>query len=222
MVWEPLLNLTFHGIGKPPRRLAADESGVWVSEPTFLAMLDAVTDRKDVRITFDDGNGSDAQHALPALLDRGLSATFFIVSGRVGEPGFVDAAALRELAGHGMSIGCHGMRHRPWRGLGPSALHEELVEARARLEEIVQAPVTEVACPFGNYDRRVLQAVRKCGYRRAYTSDRGLSRPGDFVQPRTSVHAGDTPALLGAIPSAHGRAHRSLPRRAKLAVKRWR
>jgi peptidoglycan/xylan/chitin deacetylase (PgdA/CDA1 family) len=222
VVSEAVINLTFHGVGDPPRLLEADESRVWVSETRFVEILDAIRDRDEVRLTFDDGNASDAEHALPALVDRGLTATFFIVAGRVGETGFLDASAIRELARHGMRVGCHGMRHRPWRGLDAPALREELVEARARLEEIVEAPVSEVACPFGNYDRRVLHAIRKCGYRRAYTSDRGPSRAGDFIQPRTSVQAQDGPALLGALASADGTARRSAARRVKLAVKRWR
>ena len=55
-----------------------------------------------------------------------------------------------------MGIGCHGMRHRPWRGLDEAALHEELVEAKAVLERIIERPVCDAACPFGTYDRRVL------------------------------------------------------------------
>lgn len=219
---EPVINLTFHGVGEPPRRLSAGESQVWVSETCFLAMLDAVSGRSEVKITFDDGNASDVRHALPALLNRGLTATFFIVAGRIGEPGFLDAAALRELAGNGMRIGCHGMRHRPWRGLGAPALHEELIQARARLEEVVEAPVSEAACPFGNYDRRVLSALRTSGYRRAYTSDRGPSHAAAFLQPRTSVKAGDNPALLDVITAIDARSQRSIRRRARLAVKRWR
>ena len=49
------------------------------------------------------------------------------------------------------------MLHRPWRELGDSALHEELVDAKRILEDVVGRPVTEAACPFGSYDRRVLR-----------------------------------------------------------------
>ena len=100
-------------------------------------MLDAVGGRDDIRITFDDGNASDVVHALPALRERGLTATFFVVAGRLGIPGFLDEAGVRELAAAGMTIGCHGMRHRPWRTLDEPSLDEELVGARTMLEAIV-------------------------------------------------------------------------------------
>ena len=100
-----------------------------------------------------------------------------------------------------MGIGCHGMRHRPWRGLGETALHEEHVEAKAMLEQVVERPVTEAACPFGSYDRRVLRSLRGSGYRRVYTSDRGTTGPEDFLQARNTIGPDDRPELLGEIAS---------------------
>jgi peptidoglycan/xylan/chitin deacetylase (PgdA/CDA1 family) len=175
-----------------------------------------------VRITFDDGNASDLEHALPALVDRGLHATFFVVAGRLGMRGFLDAAGVRTLAGAGMAIGCHGMRHRPWRTLDDGALREELVDARRRLEEVVRRPVTHAGCPFGSYDRRVLGHLRRYGYERVYTSDRGSAPAEAWLQPRNSVGPGDDAGVLDAIAAVDGRAIPALRRRARLAVKRWR
>ena len=87
-----------------------------------------------------------------------------------------------------MTIGCHGMRHRAWRGLDDAALREELVDAKADARGASSArPVTQAACPFGSYDRRVLRALRGAGYRHVYTSDRGTAAPGDWLQARNSV-----------------------------------
>ena len=44
-----------------------------------------------MRISFDDGNASDLEIGLPALLERGLTATFFVLAGRLGRPGSLDA-----------------------------------------------------------------------------------------------------------------------------------
>lgn len=216
------ITLTFHGVGEPPRALKPDEADVWVSTERFKALLDAAAERDDVRITFDDGNVSDLEHALPALRERGLEATFFVVAGRLGQAGFIDASGVRELAAAGMRIGSHGMRHRPWRRLDDRARHEELVRAKAVLEEVVEQPVTEAACPFGSYDRRVIAALRSASYRRVYTSDRGTTRPNDFLQARNSVRPSDEPDVLRRISTLDRRPDKAFRRRAKLAVKRWR
>ena len=126
------------------------------------------------------------------------------------------------LADAAMTIGCHGMHHRPWRRLDERALREELVDARLVLEEIVGRPITEASCPFGSYDRRVLRSLRAHEYRQIYTSDRGTTRPADWVQARNSVHRGDGAHLLDRILASERPPLTALRRRAKRSAKRWR
>jgi peptidoglycan/xylan/chitin deacetylase (PgdA/CDA1 family) len=186
-VQKQIINLTFHGIGDPPRELDPGEDAVWIGRDRYEAVLDEVRDRDDVRITFDDGNVSDLEIGLPALVDRGLTATFFVVAGRLDAPGFLAASHLRELAAAGMAVGSHGLRHVAWRGLDGNALDAELTEARDLLQDALGVPVREAACPFGAYDRRVVSGLRRRGYRHAYTSDRGAARPGQWLQARNTV-----------------------------------
>ncbi len=216
------MNLTFHGVGELPRAPERGEERFWLDLDSFGSALDAIADRPDVRITFDDGNMSDVAHALPALRRRGLNATFFVVAGRLGSPGFLDEQGVRTLLDAGMTIGCHGMRHRPWRGLDNSALREELVVARQALEAIVEQPVTEAACPFGSYDRRVLTFLRRRGYERVYTSDRGLTRPDAWLQPRTSLESGQGAEAVERTLSVRPSPFRALSAQPKLVAKRWR
>jgi peptidoglycan/xylan/chitin deacetylase (PgdA/CDA1 family) len=214
--------LTFHGIGSPMRELEPGEGDVWLSRDRFLSVLDSVAGRDDVRITFDDGNSSDVEHALPALREWGLRATFFIVASRIGTPGFLDAGAVRELKAAAMAVGCHGMRHRRWAGLDERSLREELVDARTMIEAVVGCPVLEAACPFGSYDRQALRRLRDAGYHRVYTSDRGTARCDDFLQARNTVEARDGSDLLERIAATDAGPFRAWARRGKLTVKRWR
>ena len=77
-------------------------------------------------ITFDDGNQSDAKIALPALVKRGLRASFFICAGRIGRPGYLDRVAIRDLLDAGMEVGSHGMRHLDWRKIDDTTLNVEI------------------------------------------------------------------------------------------------
>jgi peptidoglycan/xylan/chitin deacetylase (PgdA/CDA1 family) len=219
---QPSITLTFHGIGTAGPAPGAGEAAVWVRPDYFLTLLDGIADRPDVALTFDDGNASDVEFALPALGERGLTATFFVVAGRLGMPGYLDEAGVASLADAGMGIGTHGLHHRPWRRLDERAIHEELVEARDRLEAIVERPVTRAACPFGAYDRRTLQALRRHGYREVYTSDRGTVSPNAWMRPRNTVHANDGVELLERIARLERPGYRTLRRRAVQAAKRWR
>jgi peptidoglycan/xylan/chitin deacetylase (PgdA/CDA1 family) len=193
---RPVHNICFHGIGSPRRALEPGEENYWISVEAFLRMLDLLAERPAVRISFDDGNASDVDIALDALRARGLSATFFVVAGRLGEVGSLGRDDLRALDGAGMTIGTHGMDHRSWRGLDAADLERELVDARIQIAEAVGHAIDEAALPLGAYDRRLLGALRQLGYTKVHTSDRRVAREGNWLQPRFSVVATDTPETL--------------------------
>jgi peptidoglycan/xylan/chitin deacetylase (PgdA/CDA1 family) len=193
-----VLNVCFHGVGTPGRELEPGEAPYWVTVERFREVLDEIATWPGIRISFDDGNASDIEIGLPALVERGLRADFFVLAGRLGTPGSLDADQVGKLAAHGMTIGSHGMDHRSWRGLDPSTRDAEFVTARERIAEAAGAPVDLAACPLGRYDRRVLTDLRRLGYRHVFTSDRRPARPGAWLQPRYSVRHDDTPASLRA------------------------
>jgi peptidoglycan/xylan/chitin deacetylase (PgdA/CDA1 family) len=182
-----LVNLTVHGIGPAGREFADGEGEHWVGIGQFEAVLDAVVGRPAVRITFDDGNASDLELALPRLVERGLSAEFFVLVGLLGQEGRLDADGVRELWRAGMRVGSHGWAHRDWRRLTPEQADEEIIKANDVLGEIIGQPVTRVAIPFGSYDGRVLRRLRRARVTRAYTSDGGRARPDAWLQARTSL-----------------------------------
>jgi peptidoglycan/xylan/chitin deacetylase (PgdA/CDA1 family) len=187
-----ITGLCFHGIGEPTPGLEPDWHDYFISRDLFLAVLDEAAGLPGISFTFDDGYASDVEVALPALRERGLTGTFFPVAGKLGQPGYVDAAGVRALSAAGMPVGSHGMWHRSWRELDAQAEHEELVEARSLIGSVARAPVLAAACPFGSYDRRVLGALRQHGYEQVFTSDRRRARVGAWLQPRYSLLRTDT------------------------------
>lgn len=218
-----ILNLCFHGIGTPGRPLEPDEDLYWVKEEQFTELLDVISRYPSVRVTFDDGNASDAAIALPALRRHNLTAKFFVVADRIDQPGSVSSADIRELVSGGMVVGSHGLRHRPWRSVYGDELHQELAVAASTIAGVSGQPVTEVACPFGSYDRRVLAAIRSAGFRRVYTVDGGSARSQAWIQPRYTVRAADTPAdIERRARSPHPHPLAATVRAGKSAVKRWR
>jgi peptidoglycan/xylan/chitin deacetylase (PgdA/CDA1 family) len=180
------LILTFHGLGAPPNSVPDSERHVWIPADWFESIVDALP-RADVSLTFDDGNVSDIESALPALRKREMTARFFPLTGRIGSAGYLSADDIVELSAAGMKIGSHGLHHRDWRELTEAELHDELVASRGMLADLANADITEAACPFGSYDRRVLRALRASGYERVFTSDGGTHATGSWLCSRTTV-----------------------------------
>ena len=187
-----VINLTFHGIGEPRRVLDPDERKVWIGSDTFRDMLDCIRGKLEFVLTFDDGNNSDIEVALPELLKRQMTGSFFVPAGRIGAGGSLRAKDLKDLLDAGMTIGSHGMHHRAWRKLENAQLRVEVFDGKDLIEQILGQVVTTVAFPMGAYDRRSLSVVREAGFKRAYTSDGGPANSSDWLQPRNTLHRGDT------------------------------
>lgn len=209
MAEDDVMNICFHGIGTPRRELEPGEDAYWIDAARWLRILDEIAAWPSARISFDDANASDVEIALPTLVERGLRAQFFLLAGRLGQPGSLVVDDVRELRAHGMAIGNHGMSHRPWPKMNPATRDAELVEARRQLEDAAGTTITEAACPLGRYDRRLLSDLRRLGYLRVYTSDRRAARRDSWLQPRFSVRHDDTPeSLRAAVMSRPGLAVR--------------
>lgn len=217
-----LTNICFHGIGTPNRELEPGERKYWITRDQFEDIVDYLARKPSVQLSFDDGNASDAEIALPALARRGLQATFFPVAARIGRTGSIDSDGLRDLARQGMEIGSHGMHHQSWRRLTDAELDEELVLARRHIAEESGAAVDTAACPLGEYDRRVLTRLRRLGYSRVFTSDRCAARSESWLQPRYSVTEDDSPDTVRATIEQRTPTTTAAISFGKRAVKRWR
>lgn len=182
------LTLTFHGVGTPPKGIPETELPYWIDLDAFRRVLDQVCEMQvvDVMVTFDDGNRSDIEIAARELNDRGLPGLFFPCSGRIGRPGYLDAADLKALVAQGFEIGSHGIAHVPWKGLSTTDLEAEVAQSQMAISAACGRPVTAAALPFGAYDRRALAALRRAEYAAVYSSDPGMSRAGTWFRRRWS------------------------------------
>ncbi len=216
-------NLCFHGIGTTGRVLEPGEELYWLEAAQFEEFLEVISRYPSLRITFDDGNASDAVLALPALRRHKLKAAFFVLSGRLDKPGSLTTAEVRSLSQAGMTVGSHGMWHRSWRSATDQELHEQLTDAAAIIADAAGCPVRQVAFPFGAYGRRLLNAVRHHGFTRVYTTDGGPARSGAWLQSRYAVRSNNTPADIERRAHApHGTPLAAAVRASKSLVKRWR
>ena len=182
--------VAFHGIGQPGRDLEPGEARYWISQDQFLSFLDLVAVSPDparIVLTFDDGNASDYEIALPAMRERGLTGSFFPIAGRLDRPGSLGTAQLDDLAAAGMTVGSHGIAHVDWRKLDDQALEAELVGSKQILESRIGRPVTTASLPFGRYDARVLSALRRAGYGVVFSTDGGPSHPGEALVSRSNL-----------------------------------
>jgi peptidoglycan/xylan/chitin deacetylase (PgdA/CDA1 family) len=158
---------------------------------------------KPILISVDDGYVDDIRTILPDLERYHMVATFFVITGRMTEPGFLSAAQIRALDRAGMDIGDHTAHHVDLALLSAAQLRNETSGSRHVLESVVGHPVYSFAYPFGAYDAAAVAAVRAAGFTLAYTTAAGTteSTRAPLTMPRLHVGRSETPegllSLLG-------------------------
>ena len=132
--------------------------------------------RRAVALTSDDGYVDNLRIALPLLRRRGLPATIFLVSRRLGgandwtEDGPLAGRPLisEEDAGRiqadGFEIGAHSRNHVSLPDTGDDALRSEVEGSREDLEALLGRPVRAFAYPYGSVDDRAMAAVAAAGF----------------------------------------------------------
>ena len=146
--------------------------------------------RQPVHVTFDDGFAGVLEHAAPMLVQRGIPATLFAVSDRLGrsndwmasrgfpERRLLDAPQLRELEAMGFTIGSHTRTHARLTEADPARVRDEVAGSKSALEDALGHEVAYFAYPYGLVNDSVRGAVAAAGYRGACSTIPGFNRTG--------------------------------------------
>ena len=86
-------------------------------------------------ITFDDGNTSDIELALPLLKKYRAGAVFFIVVSWIGRPGYLSWEQVQILRQEGMHVGSHSLTHLPMTNIPDAVCKEEFTRSREAIED---------------------------------------------------------------------------------------
>lgn len=238
--------VTYHAVGEGPAPL-------FVSVPAFEAQLDTFAEigyrtltlgdlaarlrrgepppRNGLVLTFDDGYQSVARDAWPRLRARGLVATVFLVTGRVGGdnrwptqgPGVPARPLLTwdeaaRLAAEGVELGAHTRTHHPLPLLPLDAAREEALGSRADIESHTGATVRTFAAPYGA-STPALDSLLDSLFAGIATTRLGLVGPGSRAGalPRVDAHYLDPRSIrrLGSASSSLVFAGRDVLRRVR-------
>ena len=125
------------------------------------------------QLTFDDGGSSAVDTVTPILEDLGgWKGHFFVTTGYLGTPGFVDGDGVLELARRGHMVGSHSVSHPSVMSqCSDSELQREWRESCDTLAEILGRRIEIASIPGGAYTTRVARAAGDAGIRHLFTSE---------------------------------------------------
>jgi peptidoglycan/xylan/chitin deacetylase (PgdA/CDA1 family) len=195
--------LTYHSIDPSGSPVSVDVAAFrhhvdWLASGAVAAVplerILALTGRDAVAITFDDAFLSLATTGWPLLRERGLPATVFVPTGRVGsdnswggrkEAGIPELTLcgwddLARMAEEGLAIGSHTASHAHLDQLGEDDVRSELAESAAEIERRLGVRPRAFCYPYGDYDDRAVRIAAET-YDLSVTTD--LRLLGEWEHP---------------------------------------
>ncbi|MBI5150103.1 MAG: polysaccharide deacetylase family protein [Candidatus Omnitrophica bacterium] len=167
----------------------------WLKEHQYRSVtvhknLD-VFSRREILITFDDGEKNNYTAALPLLQEFGFTGHFFLIAKRVGKEGYMGWDEIRRLLAAGMVVGSHGFSHEILTNLLNTQIEEELSASRKYLERNLGIPVESLSIPRGFCNDKILRMAKETGYKYIFLSEKPAAPPaGHTSQPGRSRVAG--------------------------------
>ncbi len=119
------------------------------------------TDEKKVAISFDAAWGNDDTDDLLRILDEyNVKTTFFLVKMWVEK--YPEDVKKMIAAGH--DIGNHSSTHPHMSKLGEDGIKKELMDAHDAVKELTGYEMDLFRPPFGDYNDRLVETAKDCGY----------------------------------------------------------
>ena len=183
-----------------------------------------------VLLTFDDGFYNNFSNVLPLLTKYSIPGLFFIPTQHVENPKdwlhFIKIKAEKNVDLFGLNnntqsdlfdgiskenlvkmasnplvtIGSHSISHPLLSKCYKVDLVNELVNSKKYLESITGRSVKYLAYPFGDYNEKVINAVKESGYELAFGTDKTYNLGQlNFEIPRIGIYSNKTPYLAAKL-----------------------
>ncbi|MFQ5964192.1 MAG: polysaccharide deacetylase family protein [Candidatus Scalinduaceae bacterium] len=148
---------------------------------------------KKIAITFDDGQISDYTIAFPAIIEREMKATFYIVTDFIGKKGWLNWDQLKEMLRYGMEIGSHSCSHRRLLDLKKEDILIELQKSKQVLEDRLGCYIRSFTTPFGLGNQSIMELALEAGYETICTSEVKLTQinVNKSIYGRIGIRRGD-------------------------------
>jgi peptidoglycan/xylan/chitin deacetylase (PgdA/CDA1 family) len=124
-------------------------------------------------ITFDDGYVDNYTTAFPIVTKYGFTAAIFMITDYINGEGFLSWEQLKELVANGWEIESHTTNHPYLTKVNTSTVLSELHSSKELLEKELGRPVSFFAYPYGDFNTKVVQAVKDTDYLMAVSTKRG-------------------------------------------------
>lgn len=140
-----------------------------------------------VGLTFDDGNYSDLEFALPILEKFGFKALFFPVVNWLENKDYLSIKDLKTIESFGHSVQAHSISHPDFIKLSSHQRSKEIEDTIAFFEQKLDLQVKYFALPYGNYLADWEGEFKKMNISTVFSTGMGINKRSNFEISRINI-----------------------------------
>jgi len=153
--------------------------------------------KNKVAITFDDGYKNIYKNALPFLKKQKISATLFVLGNPksanrnelTNNKQLLSLSEIKQIKSQGFTIGFHTKTHGNLAEMNQHELSNEIIKGKKDFEKQTGIKLKYFAYPRGLYSTKIIDNVKKAGFRAAFTVESGsLNTSNMHLIPRYSIN----------------------------------
>jgi peptidoglycan/xylan/chitin deacetylase (PgdA/CDA1 family) len=119
-------------------------------------------------VTFDDSHEEHYSIAAKELEKYGFRGVFFVMTVAIDKPHYLSHQEIKALSDEGHTGACHTYDHPLLTKLADDQWSKQIDKPRELLEKITGKPVDYFAYPFGGWNQRAVDEVKKRGIKAAF------------------------------------------------------
>lgn len=146
--------------------------------PIGLTDLKSTAVKNPVMLTFDDGHQDNYTTLFPLLKKHHIKAVIFLITEKIGTPGFITWQQAREMQASGwVEFGSHTATHQRLRKISDAEIIRELAQSRATIQKELGFLPDAFCYPFGAgaFDKRVRALVLQAGFVYDFSTKKGVN-----------------------------------------------
>ena len=148
--------------------------------------------RNTVVIQFDDGYEDNYKYAFPILKKYGIPAMVFLISDKVGSPGFLTWDEMKEMEKYNFLAGAHTRHHAYLPRLNLAQAQDEIAGSKKIIEDHLGHSIDYFVYPSGGFTQDIKRLVKEAGYKAAATTNRGKDRFNFDLFELKRIHMNNT------------------------------
>ena len=122
-------------------------------------------------VTFDDGYEDNYRHLLPIAREFGIPVSVFLATDLVGRENYLSWDEVKQMRESGVSFGAHSLSHPHLSDLN----EREISESKKVVEGKTGVSTGLFSYPYGEFNPKTADEVKKAGYKAALTTEYGLN-----------------------------------------------